>query len=62
MLHTWSCSEAVTVSNTGTAKYLIHGMHLKLLLGLDTYQDEVLPLHLSITLRFLPKVLIVVNI
>lgn len=36
-------------------------MHLKLLLGLDPYQDEVLPLHPSITLGFLSKVLIIVN-
>lgn len=60
MLHTWSCSEAVTDSNTGTAKCLRHGMHLKLLLRLQLYQVKVL--HFSITIGFLSKVLIVVNI
>lgn len=60
MLHTWSCSEAVIDSNTGTAKCLIHSMHLKLLLGLQLYQVKVL--HLCITIGFLRKVLIIVSI
>lgn len=62
MLHTWSYSEAASVTDTGTAKYLIHGVHLTLLLGLAPNQDEVIPLHLSTIPGFLSKVLITVSI
>lgn len=59
-----SCTDGVTVSTTGTAKYLRHGIYLKLLFRLDPYfyQDEILTLHLSVTLEVFSKVLIIVNI